>query len=329
MNVRKNIGFPLLSQGMPSAEIRRRVEETARCCASTISSTIRLRACRRRPPARGARPRHRARPKCFLMDEPLGTLDAEFRDLMVHELRALHNRIQRDDGLCHPRPDRGHVDGRQDRGDEPRRHRAVRDAAGDLRPPATMFVADFIGSPPMNFIHFEGTAMAGSNCRARSSPLVQGAKVIAVPEVRERISRLASWRSAFGPNTYAFTTPRPAARRSLRHRISRHDPDRRVDASRHHQGTCAGRNPAFAGDRVGLDAGRSAVAVRLQGVGPGDPLQSTMHCHEEARMADVTSRTSPRASANRPSPISSLPSAMASSSCCWGRRAPARRRRCG
>ena len=27
------------------------------------------------------------------MDEPLGTLDTEFRDFMVHELRELHNRI--------------------------------------------------------------------------------------------------------------------------------------------------------------------------------------------------------------------------------------------
>ena len=30
MNVRKNIGFPLLAQGMPKAEIRQRVEEAAR-----------------------------------------------------------------------------------------------------------------------------------------------------------------------------------------------------------------------------------------------------------------------------------------------------------
>ncbi|TIT49194.1 MAG: ABC transporter ATP-binding protein, partial [Mesorhizobium sp.] len=30
MNVRKNIGFPLLAQGMSSAEIRSRVEETAK-----------------------------------------------------------------------------------------------------------------------------------------------------------------------------------------------------------------------------------------------------------------------------------------------------------
>ena len=30
MNVRKNMGFPLLAQGMPKAEIRQRVEETAK-----------------------------------------------------------------------------------------------------------------------------------------------------------------------------------------------------------------------------------------------------------------------------------------------------------
>ncbi|TIT54470.1 MAG: ABC transporter ATP-binding protein, partial [Mesorhizobium sp.] len=30
MNVRKNIGFPLLAQGMPNVEIRKRVEETAK-----------------------------------------------------------------------------------------------------------------------------------------------------------------------------------------------------------------------------------------------------------------------------------------------------------
>jgi multiple sugar transport system ATP-binding protein len=32
-------------------------------------------------------------PKCFLMDEPLGALDAEFRERMSEELRALHDRM--------------------------------------------------------------------------------------------------------------------------------------------------------------------------------------------------------------------------------------------
>ena len=32
-------------------------------------------------------------PKCFLMDEPLGALDAEFRERMSEELRSLHDRM--------------------------------------------------------------------------------------------------------------------------------------------------------------------------------------------------------------------------------------------
>ena len=35
MNVRKNIGFPLKCQGVPRAEVRRRVEEVARMLAGT------------------------------------------------------------------------------------------------------------------------------------------------------------------------------------------------------------------------------------------------------------------------------------------------------
>ena len=38
MNVRKNIGFPLLAQGMPAAEIRQRVEETAQAAAHRPSA---------------------------------------------------------------------------------------------------------------------------------------------------------------------------------------------------------------------------------------------------------------------------------------------------
>ena len=74
------------------------------------------------------------RPKCFLMDEPLGTLDAEFRELMVHELRELHNRIHattvyvtHDQMEAMSMADKIAV---MNHG----RHRAVRHAAGDLRP---------------------------------------------------------------------------------------------------------------------------------------------------------------------------------------------------
>jgi multiple sugar transport system ATP-binding protein len=94
MNVRRNIGFPLRAQGEPRPEIRRRVDEAARLLridhlldrpVSGLAGGDRQRVALGRAIVR--------RPKCFLMDEPLGTLDAELREVMVRELRELHNRI--------------------------------------------------------------------------------------------------------------------------------------------------------------------------------------------------------------------------------------------
>ena len=94
MNVRANIGFPLKCEGVPRAEIRQRVQETARLLrieplldrkVSKLSGGDRQRVALGRAIIR--------RPKAFLMDEPLGALDAEFRRLMCDELRDLHDRI--------------------------------------------------------------------------------------------------------------------------------------------------------------------------------------------------------------------------------------------
>ncbi|ESX98856.1 ABC transporter ATP-binding protein [Mesorhizobium sp. LNJC405B00] len=183
MNVRKNIGFPLLAQGMPSAEIRGRVEETAKLLridhllnksVSGLAGGDRQRVALGRAIVR--------RPKCFLMDEPLGTLDTEFRDLMVHELRELHNRIHattvyvtHDQMEAMSMADKIAV-----------MNHGVIEQFGTPREiydrPATMFVADFIGSPPMNFLGFGGGLAKGAK-----EIVVQGAKV-AVPEVREDIA---------------------------------------------------------------------------------------------------------------------------------------------
>src|SRR5262245_57771387 len=90
MNVRANVGFPLKGQGMPAAEIRQRVEEAARILSITdllhrsvsgLSSGDRQRVALGRAIVR--------KPMAFMMDEPLGALDAEFRELMCNELRAL------------------------------------------------------------------------------------------------------------------------------------------------------------------------------------------------------------------------------------------------
>src|ERR1700735_647481 len=83
MNVRQNIGFPLRCQNFPRAEIRQSVEETAKL--------LRIDHLLERQggglpagPRQGVAPGLASgrRPKAFLMDEPLGALDSEFRRLM-------------------------------------------------------------------------------------------------------------------------------------------------------------------------------------------------------------------------------------------------------
>ncbi len=94
MTVRQNIAFPLKCQGMAAAERRRRADETARLLridhlldqpVSRLSGGDRQRVALGRAIVR--------EPKAFLMDEPLGALDAEFRHIMCQELRALHDRV--------------------------------------------------------------------------------------------------------------------------------------------------------------------------------------------------------------------------------------------
>jgi multiple sugar transport system ATP-binding protein len=182
MNVRKNIGFPLLAQGTPKVEIRQRVEETARLLridhlldrpVSGLAGGDRQRVALGRAIVR--------RPKCFLMDEPLGTLDTEFRDLMVHELRELHNRIHAT--TVYVTHDQMEAMAMADK-------IAVMNAGiieqfGTPQEiydrPASIFVADFIGSPPMNFLAFTGGLPRGAD-----EIVIQGAPV-AVPELREEV----------------------------------------------------------------------------------------------------------------------------------------------
>ena len=94
------------------------------------------------------------RPKCFLMDERARTLDAEFREVMVHELRELHNRIHattvyvtHDQHEAMAMADKIAV-----------MNHGIIEQFGTHRKstigPASMYVADFIGSPPMNFLKF-------------------------------------------------------------------------------------------------------------------------------------------------------------------------------
>jgi multiple sugar transport system ATP-binding protein len=119
------------------------------------------------------------KPKAFLMDEPLGALDSEFRHIMTGELRQLHNRlgattiyVTHDQLEAMALADKIAV-----------MNRGVIEQLGTPREiyerPVSLFVADFIGSPPMNFLDFHGGLRRG----ATSVRLGEGA--VGVPEIHE------------------------------------------------------------------------------------------------------------------------------------------------
>ena len=180
MNVIDNIGFPLKCQSTRRAEIRKQVAEAARLLriehllsrkVSNLSGGDRQRVALGRAIVR--------RPKAFLMDEPLGALDAELRRDMCEELRDLHDRVgattvyvTHDQMEAMSMADRIAV----------MNHGVVEQIGAPQEiydMPTSMFVADFVGSPPMNFIRFEG----------RLAPHDQSVRVgeasVRIPEARE------------------------------------------------------------------------------------------------------------------------------------------------
>ena len=153
MNVKNNLSFPLKMQKFSKSEINMRIHEVANLLridhllnskVSGLAGGDRQRVALGRAIVR--------RPKAFLMDEPLGTLDAEFRELMCLELRKLHNNI--DATTVYVTHDQLEAMSMGDR-------IAVMNEGKILQygkpkdiymKPKTKFVGSFIGSPAMNFI---------------------------------------------------------------------------------------------------------------------------------------------------------------------------------
>jgi multiple sugar transport system ATP-binding protein len=176
MNVRHNIAFPLKSQGLPRGEIAQRVEEAARILRIThlldrpvsgLASGDRQRVALGRAIVR--------QPKAFLMDEPLGALDAEFRHLMCGELRALHDRLHAT--TVYVTHDQLEAMAMADKIAVMNEGRIEQLAAPQeiYDRPASMFVADFIGSPAMNFLPC--TVPGGGLARGATQVIVDGAGV--------------------------------------------------------------------------------------------------------------------------------------------------------
>ena len=164
MNVYKNLSYPLVSQGMPRAAVREKVEDVARILG--IQSSL-------KKPVGGLSGGDRQRvalgraivrdPKAFMMDEPLGALDAEFREHMAEELRALHDRM----GATTVYVTHDQLEAMQMGDKIVVMNNAVVEQFGTPQEiydkPATMFVADFIGSPSMNFLSFDGSVADGAH----------------------------------------------------------------------------------------------------------------------------------------------------------------------
>ena len=121
MTVYDNIGFALKLAKVPKDEIDERVREASKILeldANLDRKPGQLSGGQRQRVAMG-----RAivrQPAAFLMDEPLSNLDAKLRVQMRAEIAALQRELGRDDRLRHPRPDRGHDDGRPGRGPQGR-----------------------------------------------------------------------------------------------------------------------------------------------------------------------------------------------------------------
>ncbi len=177
LNVQQNISYPLKSQKMPRPEIKVKVAEVAKILGiediltkpvGGLSGGDRQRVALGRAIVRN--------PKAFLMDEPLGALDAEFREHMTEELRALHDGMHATTVyVTHDQLEAMQM------GDKivVMNHGTVEQFGVPQQIydwPATLFVADFIGSPSMNLLRFNGSISKGD------TTVSLGGQSIDVPE---------------------------------------------------------------------------------------------------------------------------------------------------
>ena len=171
LNVWHNIAFPLQAQHVNKDEIQKRVQE--------VSSLLKIKHLMKRFPGglsggdqqRVALARALVRrPAAFLMDEPLGALDAEFREVMRAEIKELH--IMQKATSVYVTHDQVEAMAMGDRivvmSDATIQQ--IGTPAEVYYNPANLFVANFIGSPGMNLVpgHYYGglvTLPGGSTYR--------------------------------------------------------------------------------------------------------------------------------------------------------------------
>jgi multiple sugar transport system ATP-binding protein len=153
LTVKENIAMPLVARGVPRSDIWRRVKAVAETLMivdqlpkypSQLSGGQRQRVAVGRAIVRT--------PKMFLMDEPLGHLEAYLRVQLRAELRRLHERLAATTvHITHDQEEAAAVSDRiavLNKG----RLEQVGSLLDLLDRPVNRFVAEFIGSPPINLL---------------------------------------------------------------------------------------------------------------------------------------------------------------------------------
>ena len=175
MTVRENLGFSLKIAKRPEAEITRDVTEAA--------AILGLQDLLNRKPAQlsgGQRQRvamGRAivrHPDVFLFDEPLSNLDAKLRTQMRVEIKKLHRKLE--STIIYVTHDQVEAMTLADRIVLMRDGHIVQTGTPLelFNAPANIFVATFIGSPPMNLV--DGVVMADDRIR------LSGGTTVPIPE---------------------------------------------------------------------------------------------------------------------------------------------------
>jgi ABC-type sugar transport system ATPase subunit len=171
LNVAENIGYGLKIAGVPREEREKRIREIAKVLNISellYNKPAQLSGGQRQRVALG-----RAiirKPKVFLLDEPLSNLDAALREQMRFEIKRLHQQLgvttiyvthDQLEALTLSTKIAVMLQGRVQQFDEPE---VV------FQKPANIFVAKFIGTPPMNFLPVEAQE-EGSHLFLKSSAM--------------------------------------------------------------------------------------------------------------------------------------------------------------
>lgn len=178
MTARQNIAFPLQAAGLSKTEVTRRVDDVAALLRIRHLLDTRPGSLSGGDQQRVALARALVRqPAAFLMDEPLGALDAEFRETMRAEIKRLH--IQQNATTVYVTHDQIEAMAMGDK--IVIMSRAEVQQAGTpaevYYDPSNLFVARFIGSPGMNLI--EGAYSSGAM-------LLPGGNTYTVPDAWRR-----------------------------------------------------------------------------------------------------------------------------------------------